>query len=510
MTVGRTWTVALDGVAGRVVRVEADLSNGLPAANVIGTGDAASAQAKDRIRAAVHNSGHKFPDTRVTLALSPASLPKKGAGYDVAMAIALLAAAEVVPAAAAERCVLIGELGLDGTIRAVPGVLPLLIAALVAGRRDAVVPVENLAEAALSGARVCGAASLADLVGHLNGEQLLVPAPAPGEIAARPVPDLADVLGQPEARRALELAAAGGHHLVMIGPPGAGKTMLAKRLPGILPALDDCQAMAVTAIHSVAGMLDVTSPLIRRPPFIDPHHSASLPAMVGGGSGLIRPGAASLAHHGVLFLDEAPEFKPTVLDSLRQSLEDREVRVSRSNRTVTFPARFQLVVAANPCPCAAARDIDCSCAAGVRRKYLGRLSGPLLDRVDIRVPVAPLSVEALISRGVRGESSAVVAGRVARARARAAQRWSDPRWAGAAGGAVVNGSVPGPVVRAYWDALSVDRRAVDDAVRVGRLTGRGYDRVLRLALTSADLADRAMPERADLFRALAMRCGEEL
>jgi magnesium chelatase family protein len=283
------------------------------------------------------------------------------------------------------------------------------------------VPVENLAEAALSGARVCGAATLADLIGHFRGEQLLVPAPEPGESAAQPVPDLADVLGQPEARRALELAAAGGHHLVMIGPPGAGKTMLAKRLPGILPPLDDREAMAVTAIHSVAGMLDVTSPLIRRPPFIDPHHSASLPAMVGGGSGLIRPGAASLAHHGVLFLDEAPEFKPTVLDSLRQSLEDREVRVSRSNRTVTFPARFQLVVAANPCPCAAARDIDCSCAAGVRRKYLGRLSGPLLDRVDIRVPVAPLSVEALISRGVRGEPSAVVAGRVVRARARAAR-----------------------------------------------------------------------------------------
>src|SRR6478736_2349863 len=245
MAVGRTWTVALDGVAGRVVRVEADLSNGLPAANVIGTGDAASAQAKDRIRAAVHNSGHKFPDTRVTLALSPASLPKRGAGYDVAMAIALLAAAEVVPAEAAERCVLIRELGLDGSIRAVPGVLP----------------VENLAEAALSGAQVCGATTLADLIGHLRGEHHLVPAPEPGEPAAEPVPDLADVLGQPEARRALELAAAGGHHLVMIGPPGAGKTMLAKRLPGILPSLDDRQAMAVTAIHSVAGLLDVSSPL---------------------------------------------------------------------------------------------------------------------------------------------------------------------------------------------------------------------------------------------------------
>jgi magnesium chelatase family protein len=313
MTLARTWSVALNGISGHLIAVEADLAQGLPGTTVIGMGDAAVTQARDRIRAAVMNSGYRWPDRRITLALSPAALPKRGAGYDMALAVAVLAAAGVVPAGAVGDTVLIGELGLDGQVRPVRGVLPALLAARAVGRERAIVPVGNLSEAALAtGISVWGVSSLRDLVESLKGEshELL-----PG-VAARPVnawsgPDLAEVLGQPEARLAMEFAAAGGHHLAMIGPPGAGKTMLATRMPGVLPGLNDEQALEVTAVHSVAGTLDDDTPLITRPPFVDPHHSASLAAVVGGGSAHIRPGSVSLAHRGVLFLDEAHKIKYT-------------------------------------------------------------------------------------------------------------------------------------------------------------------------------------------------------
>ncbi len=502
MALGRTWAVALHGLAGHLVRVEADLANGLPGTTVIGMGDAAVSQARDRVRAAVLNSGQKWPDKRITLALSPAGLPKKGASFDLALAVALLAAAGAVPARGAARAVLVGELGLDGTLRPVRGVLPLLLAARKQGRQEAIVPVANLAEAALAGMTVRGVASLADLVLHLNSKAELVD-PLPREPAEQlSFVDMADVLGQPEARAALELAAAGGHHLAMVGPPGAGKTMLAMRLPGLLPPLDDEQSLEVTAVHSVAGALDDRTPLITRPPFVDPHHSASLASMVGGGSGLIRPGSASLAHRGVLFLDEAPEFRPTVLDALRQPLESGAVLLARASGMVRFPARFQLVLASNPCPCAAARDVDCGCPSGVRRRYLSRISGPLLDRVDIRVLVAPLDPVALTGRGGPGEPSAVIAVRVAAARAAAADRWRGTPWR-------LNGDVPGSAVREHWRAVPADLSMLERAVREGRLTGRGYDRVLRLALTCADLSGRGRPDRRDIGRALALRCGED-
>src|SRR6478735_10743196 len=313
MTLARTWAVALTGIAGHLVAVEADLAAGLPGTTVIGMGDAAVTQARDRIRAAVLNSGQRWPDRRITLALSPAALPKRGAGYDIALAVAVLAAAGVVPAAAAGDAVLIGELGLDGQVRSVRGVLPALLAARAMGRERAIVPAGNLAEAALAtGMTVWGVASLSDLVASFRGEvQALIQGVASRPVRDRVGPDLADVLGQPEARLALEFAAAGGHHLAMIGPPGAGKTMLATRLPGVLPPLDDEQALEVTAVHSVAGVLDEGTPLVTRPPFVDPHHSASLAAVVGGGSAHIRPGSVSVAHRGVLFLDEAHKTKYT-------------------------------------------------------------------------------------------------------------------------------------------------------------------------------------------------------
>lgn len=505
MALARTWAVALTGVMGHLIAVEADLAAGLPGTTVIGMGDAAVTQARDRIRAAVVNSGQKWPDRRITLALSPAALPKRGAGYDIALAVAVLTAAGVVPPLAAGGTVLIGELGLDGQVRPVRGVLPALLAARAVGRERAIVPLGNLPEAALAtGMSVWGVECLRELIGSLTGEfQSLIPGVAPVRLGGFSGPDLADVLGQPEARLALEIAAAGGHHLAMIGPPGAGKTMLASRLAGVLPELDDEQALEVTAVHSVAGTLDDDVPLVTRPPFVSPHHSASLAAIVGGGSGQIRPGSVSLAHHGILFLDEAPEFRPTVLDALRQPMESGDVLLARASGAVRYPARFQLIIAANPCPCAAAKDVDCACPAGVRRRYLSRLSGPLMDRIDIRVDVAALDPAALTDPGGGGESSEVVGQRVRIARERSARRWRDTPWRCAA-------EVPGATVRRSWRPERPEAEMLDRAVRSGRLTGRGYDRVLRLALTAADLGGRERPSTSDLALALALRCGEAL
>ncbi len=502
MTLARTWAVALAGLSGTLITVEADLAPGLPGTTVIGLGDTAVVQARDRIRAALHNSGCRWPDRKITLALSPAGLPKRGAGFDLALAVAVLAAAGVVPAEAAGEAVLIGELGLDGQVRPVPGVLPSLLAVRAAGRTRAIVPLGNLAEAGLAGdVRVSGVSALGDLIAVLRGEgDALVAAGSPRRPPVTGWADLADVVGQPEGRAALELAAAGGHHLAMIGPPGAGKTMLASRLPGLLPALDDEQALEVTAVHSVAGILDPATPLVVRPPFVDPHHSASVAAVVGGGSGVIRPGAVSVAHRGVLFLDEAPEFKTTVLDALRQPMESGVVLLARASGAVRYPACFQLVLAANPCPCAAATDVDCSCPATVRRRYLARLSGPLLDRVDIRLDLPPLRPEAFLAWSEPQESSAVVAERVRAARDRSAHRWRGSPF-------TVNAQVPGSVIRRTWHLRDRERALLDRAGRTGRLTGRGFDRVLRLALTHADLAGRAEPAEQDVAMALALRLG---
>lgn len=505
MALGRTRCVALSGIDGHVVDVEADVSSGLPAFTITGLPDTSLAEARDRVRAACHNSGVALPPRRLTVNLSPASIPKAGTGFDLAIAVAVLVAGDVVPEAAARDVLHIGELGLDGRLRPVRGVLPALLAAARSGLERVVVPSANLAEAELvPGLQVIGARSLADLVGRYRGEQVDEACDGdvtlePEQVAGRPL-DLADVVGQADARQALEVAAAGGHHLFLLGPPGAGKTMLAARLPGLLPDLDEEAALEVTAVHSLAGSLRPGWGLMTRPPFVDPHHTASAPAIVGGGAGIPRPGAASRAHRGVLFMDEAPEFDRRVLDALRQPLECGELLIHRAAGHARYPARFQLVLAANPCPCgrSAGKGSECTCTPMARRRYLNRLSGPLLDRIDLQVPVLPVTRAALGTAGAQ-ESSAVVAARVAAARAAQRSRWRGSPWR-------LNAHAPGHELRARpWRLPSLATRSVDAGIERGTLTVRGYDRVLRTAWTLADLGGSERPASEHVERAFALR-----
>jgi magnesium chelatase family protein len=528
MALGRSLAVAVVGMEGHLVEVEADIALGLPAFALVGLPDASLAESRDRVRAATANSGHALPQRRITVNLSPAGLPKAGTGFDLAVAVALLSAAGITSGPSTRRFVHVGELGLDGRVRPVRGVLPAALAAVREGRPDVVVPLGNAREAELvPGARVRAVGHLQDVIALHGGESA---GPPPSDLDAEPVaaglgphagpefaggvsrtarsslersadvpPDLADVVGQPEARLALEVAAAGGHHLLLVGPPGAGKTLLASRLPGVLPDLDDGAAVEVTSIHSVAGTLDPAAGLIRRPPFENPHHTSTMVSLVGGGSGLPRPGAASRAHRGVLLLDEAAEFDARVLDSLRQPLENGELVIHRAQGAARFPARFQLVLATNPCPCGLANGtgLDCTCTPSLRRRYMARLSGPLLDRVDLQVEVMAVSRADLVD-GRPPEDTATVAARVATARALQRERLAGTPW-------VCNGEVSGGWLRGEMRLPPSVTDDLDVALDRARLSIRGYDRVLRVAWTISDLAGRDRPGRDDVGRALTLR-----
>ncbi|MFJ4331713.1 YifB family Mg chelatase-like AAA ATPase [Streptomyces sp. NPDC088935] len=528
MGFARTCSVALVGVEGVVVEVQADLEPGVAAFTLVGLPDKSLTESRDRVRAAVVNSGAEWPQKKLTVGLSPASVPKSGSGFDLAVAASVLGAAERIDPRVLADIVMIGELGLDGRVRPVRGILPSVLAAAEAGYEQVVVPECAAAEASLvPGVSVLGVRSLRQLIAVLADEPvpeeeqdpqgrpdpLLAGLRMPGTGAATGMHsvgaaqhdhghDLADVVGQESARTAVEVAAAGRHHLFLEGPPGAGKTMLAERLPAVLPRLCRAESLEVTAVHSVAGLLPPGKPMIDTAPYCAPHHSATMQSLVGGGPGTARPGAVSLAHRGVLFLDETPEFSSHALDALRQPLEAGHVVIARSAGVVRFPARFLMVLAANPCPCGrfSRADESCECSPAAIRRYQARLSGPLLDRVDLRVEVDRVTRSQLAGEGPRGDSTAAVADRVRAARERSAARLAGTPWRS-------NSEVPGRELRSRWRAAPGALEEAERCLERGVLTARGLDRVLRVAWTVADLVGHDRPDAQDVALALQLRTG---
>ena len=484
MALGRSLTIALEGVTARIVTVEANIGPGLPGIHLVGLGDTAVSESRDRIRTAVANSRLPWPKTKIVVSMSPASLRKSGSHFDLPTALAVLAAG--VPAPRLRDAVVVGELGLDGTVRPVPGVLPALLAARAHGCTHALIPPGNAAEATLvEGLTVLTVDSLTDAWAWATGDGDLPVARGEVDVEKRNLPDFADLAGQREARRAAEVAAAGGHHMLLIGPPGSGKSMIAARLPGILPPLTPAQSLEATAVHSVAGH----GAAVTRAPFIDPHHSITRAALLGGGPGTARPGAVSLAHHGVLFLDEVSEVPAAILDGLRTPLEDGRVRLLRARREVVFPARFQLILAANPCRCATEDPARCRCRSHERAGYLRNLSGPLRDRLDITARTSAAGVLA-----GEEESSAVIAARVAAARDRAQWRFG-----------TVNAAMDPHCLRREHPADEAGMAMLGNSLANGEITQRGVDRSLKVAWTLADLEGAVQPDLDHVARAMELR-----
>jgi magnesium chelatase family protein len=488
---------AFQGIETVPVQIQVQIAPGLPAFAIVGLPDKAVAESRERVRAALTALGLSLPPKRILINLAPADLLKEGSHFDLPIALALLAAMDVIQREDAAEYAAIGELGLDGRIAPVAGVLPAAIGAASRGL-GLICPAAQGAEAAWAGdARVLAAASLLQLINHFKGEQVIGPPALPTLGPTPPGPDLADVKGQETAKRALEVAAAGGHNLLLIGPPGAGKSMLASRLPGLLPDLTAAEALEVSMVHSVAGMLS-GGRLLRRPPYREPHHSASQPALTGGGH-RAKPGEISLSHRGVLFLDELPEFPRQTIEALRQPLETGRTTVARASAHVTYPARFQLVAAMNPCRCGHLGDASRECGKAPRcgEEYQGKLSGPLLDRIDLFVEIQPIAPAELTRVGA-GESTAVVAARVAAARALQRARYGE---AGPACNAEADGTLLRETIMAEPEALALAEQA---ATRL-RLSTRGYARTLRVARTLADLAGSATVARLHVAEALTWR-----
>ncbi|MFA0810364.1 YifB family Mg chelatase-like AAA ATPase [Microbulbifer epialgicus] len=486
MSLSVTYTRAQIGVAAPLVTVETHLSNGLPAFHIVGLPEAAVRESRDRVRSALINSHFEFPQRRITVNLAPADLPKEGGRYDLAIAIGILSASGQVPLEPLEHYEFIGELALTGALREISGALPAAIKS-AAAERKLIVPQENGAEAALAGAEVSTATSLLQVCAELHGRENL---PLAEQGPAQPIlecADLADIRGQLKARRALEVAAAGGHNLLFYGPPGTGKTMLASRLPGILPPLTTAESIEVAAVYSSAGM-----PHQSQRPFRAPHHSASPTALVGGGS-TPRPGEISLAHCGVLFLDEMPEFPRHALEILREPLENGEVRISRARAQVTYPANFQLVGAMNPCPCGYLGEPRCRCTPDQIDRYRNKLSGPLLDRIDMQIEVGAMNAMQLQDTAP-GESSDNVRGRVCAARQLQIQRQGS-----------TNNLLKGAELEKHCILGDKEKHLLRQSVEKLGLSARSYHRVLKVARTLADLANLEKISTAQIAEALAYR-----
>ena len=501
--VQRVSTVAFEGIEVRPVDVQVQVAPGMPAYNVVGLPDKAVSEARERVRAALIASGLALPARRITINLAPADMPKEGSHYDLPIALGLMAAIGAIPHDAVAGFTVLGELGLDGSIAPVAGVLPAAIGANARGE-GLICPAACGPEAAWASPEIeiVAAASLIQLANHFKGTQVLSrPQPKIREVEADDL-DLADIKGQESAKRALEVAAAGGHNLLMVGPPGSGKSMLAARLPSILPPLAPAELLEVSMIASVAGEIEGGA-LTNRRPFRAPHHSASMPAMVGGGL-RVRPGEISLAHNGVLFLDEFPEFAPQALDALRQPLETGEVAIARANHRVTYPARFMLVAAMNPCRCGRANEPGFACRRGANVRcaadYQGRLSGPLLDRIDLHIEVPAVTAADLILPAPT-EGSREIAARVAAARERQAARYAAIGLPHIRTNAEASGAVLEDVARPEAGGLTLLRDAADAM----RLSARGYHRVLRVARTLADLDGAEKVGRVHLAEALSYR-----